>query len=201
MTTVFRVARTEDAPGVLAIYAPFCESTEVSFEIVAPSEKQMRDRIDKVLQQFPWLVCELDGEVAGYVYATQHRERAAYRWAVDVAVYVAAKHRRRSLGRALYASLFWILREQGYFKAYAGITLPNPGSVGLHEAVGFLPVAVFPGVGYKRGRWLDVGWWHLELQPPVTDPPEPQSFNRLDHETVSAALATGEALLPHKKQA
>src|SRR5262245_36184380 len=136
MATTIRFATPNDAAGILAIYAPFCVSTYVSFEIVAPTEQQMRERMAIVMAEYPWLVCDADGEVGGYAYASRHRERAAYRWAVDVAVYVAEAHRRRNVGSALYASLFGILREQGFIKVYAGITLPNAASVGLHESVG-----------------------------------------------------------------
>ena len=196
MNVKFRLAQPDDAAAVSTIYAPFCESSHVSFEIVAPSEQQMRDRIARIGAQFPWLIGEIEGDVAGYVYATQHRERAAYRWAVDVAVYVAAEWRRQGLGQALYHSLFSILRQQGYCKAFAGITLPNASSVGLHEALGFRPVAIFPGVGYKLGRWLDVGWWQLDLQPEAEHPPEPRLFQDIrDEAAVAAALAVGQRLL------
>jgi phosphinothricin acetyltransferase len=130
--------------------------------------------------------------VAGYVYASQHRERAAYRWAADAAVYIADAHQRRGLGRALYTSLFAVLREHGYFQAYAGLTLPNPGSVGLHEAVGFQPVAVFPHVGYKLGRWLDVGWWRLQLRPEIKEPADPTPFSKIRADSsIAAVLAAG----------
>ncbi len=160
-----RLAQPTDAAAIQAIYAPYCESTYVSFEVVAPSVEQLRERISRVTAGYPWLVSEIDGQVVGYVYASQHRERAGYRWAVDVAVYVAQAHHRRGVGRALYDTLFSILRQQGYFKAFAGISLPNPASVGLHEHIGFRPAAVFRGVGHKLDRWIDVGWWQLELQP------------------------------------
>jgi L-amino acid N-acyltransferase YncA len=192
----FRLARPDDAAGILAVYAPFCESTCVSFEIVAPSEQQMLERIARTLPRYPWLICEADGEVAGYVYASRHRERAAYRWAVDVAVYVAARHRRRGLGRALYFSLFSILRQQGYFKAYASITLPNESSVALHQAVGFRPVGIFPGVGFKMGRWLDVGWWQFDIKPQTIDPGEPLSFEEIrSSAAVQQALVEGQRRL------
>jgi phosphinothricin acetyltransferase len=192
MNVQFRFASSDDAAAVLAIYAPFCQDSHVSFEIVPPSESQMRDRIAGVLARYPWLIGEIDGKVAGYVYASQHRERAAYRWAVDVAVYVDAAHRRRGLARSLYRNLFSILCEQGYIKAFAGITLPNPSSVGLHEALGFRPVGVFPGAGFKLGRWLDVGWWQLALQPELPNPPEPVPFPAIrERPSISAALADG----------
>jgi phosphinothricin acetyltransferase len=196
MAMKIRFAEPADAGAILAIYAPYCESTPVSFEIVAPSLDEMRRRMEKVLVQYPWLVCEIDGRVVGYVYASQHRERAAYRWAVDVAVYVAVEHHRRCVGRALYTSLFQILREQGYFKAYAGITLPNPGSVRLHESVGFEPIGVFPGEGFKLGAWRDVGWWGRALCPETAEPTEPLPIRIVrESDATVAALAAGERLL------
>jgi L-amino acid N-acyltransferase YncA len=196
MATRIRFATPDDAVGMLAIYAPFCESSYVSFEIAAPTETQMRERIARITGEYPWLVCEADSEVAGYAYASRHRERAAYRWAVDVAVYVAEAHRRRNVGRALYASLFGILRQQGYFKAYAGITLPNAASVGLHEALGFAQVGVFRGEGFKLGQWRDVGWWELNLRPRSDNPTEPRPIGSVRNDAVvAAALVEGEGLL------
>jgi phosphinothricin acetyltransferase len=193
MTVEIRLATSDDAPGILAIYAPFCASSHVSFETVPPTEAAMRERIARITEQFPWLVCEIDGEIAGYVYASQHRERAAYRWAVDVAVYVADAHRRRSVGRALYTSLLALVRDLGYFQAYAGITLPNSGSVGLHQAMGFEQVAFFPNVGFKMGQWRDVGWWRLQLSPVVDDPKNPRPFREL-HNSPSVYKALNEGM-------
>ena len=196
MATTIRFATPNDAAGILAIYAPYCESSPVSFEIVAPSESQMRERIARISGEFPWLVCDADGRVAGYAYASRHRERAAYRWTVDVAVYVSEMHRRLNLGRALYASLFEILREQGFVRAYAGITLPNVPSVGLHEAVGFTQVGIFRGEGFKLGQWRDVGWWELSLRPQGDNPPEPRALDEIrDNAVVTGALAKGAQLV------
>jgi phosphinothricin acetyltransferase len=139
---------------------------------------------------------EIGGQIAGYVYASRHRERAAYRWTVEVTVYVAAAHHRRGIGRALYTSLFAILAEQNYVKAYAGITLPNASSVALHEDLGFTLIGQYPGVGYKMGRWLDVGWWQLALRPDVTPPPEPLPFAAIrSTDAVRQAIEAGEQLL------
>jgi L-amino acid N-acyltransferase YncA len=196
MTARIRFAEPGDTSGVLAIYGPFCESSTASFETIAPTTEEMAERIARVSQQYPWLVCDVDGQVAGYVYACGHRERAAYGWSVEVTAYISTAHRRRGLGRALYTSLFSILRQQGYFKAFAGITLPNEASVALHEAMGFEPVGVYRGVGYKLGRWLDVGWWQKSLQPESADPPPPRPIGAIrGSDGVATALAEGQRLL------
>jgi L-amino acid N-acyltransferase YncA len=172
MPSTIRLATAHDASGVQAIYAPMVRDTAISFELEPPSIEEMGRRIEATLQRMPWLVCEHRGEVLGYVYASQHRARPAYQWSVDVSVYVQAQARRAGVGRALYQSLFALLALQGFYNAYAGITLPNPGSVGLHEAVGFQPVGVYRAVGHKLGSWHDVGWWQLALRE-HTIPPTP----------------------------
>jgi phosphinothricin acetyltransferase len=201
MAPRFRLVEERDAAGVLAIYGPFCESTSVSFEFQAPSLGEMTERIRTISQQYPWIVCEWDGGIAGYVYASKHRERAAYQWSVDVSAYVCERRRRIGLGRALYSALFRVLVVQGYYKAYAGATLPNPGSVGLHEAMGFQPVGVYRKVGYKMGAWHDVIWWQLELQPPSPTPEAPKSIQRLRNtpELADALTAGLELLRPAEK--
>jgi phosphinothricin acetyltransferase len=168
-----RLAKESDAEAVAAIYAPYVERTAVSFETVPPPPDEMRRRIGETTEVWPWLVCDTGDRIAGYAYATQHRVRAAYRWSVDTAVYVSDAHHRRGVGRGLYASLFEILRAQGFFNAYAGITLPNAASVGLHEAVGFTRVGVYRDAGYKMGSWHDVGWWELGLGVRAESPGEP----------------------------
>jgi L-amino acid N-acyltransferase YncA len=175
---MIRVATVDDAAQLLAIYAPIVEHTFISFETEPPSVAAMGERIASVLPGHPWLVFEDGQGVAGYVYAGAHKMRPAYRWSVDVTVYIAERARRRGVGQALYQALFDVLRRQGFHMAYAGIALPNPGSVGLHEAMGFQPIGVYPKVGFKLGDWRDVGWWSLELQP-MGEPSEPILFSAL----------------------
>jgi phosphinothricin acetyltransferase len=172
-----RLAGESDAAAIADIYAPYCESTPVSFETSAPSPEEFAARIQNITAHWPWLVLEDNGLVAGYAYAGRHRERAAYRWAVDTAVYVHEQYHRRGVGRALYATLFSVLREQGYFKACAGITIPNAASVALHEAVGFTLVGVYRGIGFKHGSWHDVAWYEAEVQPETSNPPAPKSLD------------------------
>ncbi len=167
-----RLASPADAGGILGIYAPIVRETTISFEIEPPTLEQMQARIQGTLERYPWLVYESDGEVAGYAYATRHRERPAYQWSADVSVYVADRLRRKGIGRQLYAPLLGILKDLGYYSALAGIALPNPASVGLHEAMGFRPIGVYRNIGYKLGGWRDVGWWQCPLQE-YADAPQP----------------------------
>jgi L-amino acid N-acyltransferase YncA len=191
-----RLATERDAGQVAAIYAPNVTDTIISFELEPPSADEMRRRIEVTLERYPWLVCERRGRVLGYAYAGAHGSRAAYRWSVDVSVYVHEEARRTGVGRALYASLIAALSLQGFYNAYAGATLPNPASVGLHESVGFRAVGVYRGVGYKLGAWHDVGWWHLSLRKRVADPDPPAYLPAvLGSEEWDAALASGLSLL------
>lgn len=166
-----RLATIADASAVLEIYGPLCEDSPISFETERPKLTELEDRIRNILQRFPWLICEDESQMLGYAYAGVHRERAAYRWSVDVAIYVSQTCRGQGFGTALSTVLFKLLRIQGYFKAYAGITLPNPASVQLHQRLGFEPVGIFKQVGYKAGAWQDVSWWVATLQP-SDGPPE-----------------------------
>ena len=168
-----RLAAETDAEAMLAIYAPVVRETAISFELEPPSVEEFRSRIRSTLARTPWLVCEIDGDVAGYAYAGPLRTRAAYQWSVEVTVYVHADYRRLGVGSAVYTSLFECLRLQGYMNAYGGIALPNPGSIGLHESMGFFHVGTYRNVGYKLGAWHDVGWWQLELMSPPDEPAPP----------------------------
>jgi phosphinothricin acetyltransferase len=173
---MIRLATPEDADEVARIYDPVVAHTAISFELEPPGPAEMRRRFQQVLPFAPWLVDERDGAVRGYAYASKHRERAAYQWSVDVAVYVDEAHRRNGVGKGLYEKLFRLLRLQGFYTAHAGITLPNAASVGLHEALGFRPVGVYGGVGYKLGAWRDVGWWQLTLRERDGEPSRPRTM-------------------------
>ena len=207
MTTI-RLATTADAAAIAAIYAPYCESTVISFEEAGPSDEEMARRISAVGATRPWIVLEAAGgpregapphsssegtRVIGYAYASPHHERSAYRWSVSTAVYVDRLQHRRGAGRALYTTLFAALRQLGYRQATAGITLPNPASVGLHAAFGFAPVGVYRRIGYKMDGWHDVAWYQAEIQPAVERPAEPRFIQEIAgglawHEAVTLGL-------------
>jgi L-amino acid N-acyltransferase YncA len=172
-----RLATPADAAQIAAIYAPFCLETAISFEMAAPDEGQIRERISTLTQRYPWLVAVSETrDVLGYAYASKHRERAAYRWSVDFTAYLAPEAKRRGNGTALYHALMKICQSLGYYRAFAGITLPNEASVRLHEKIGFRAIGVYRRVGFKLGRWHDVGWWSLDLLPEEDAPREPRSI-------------------------
>ena len=159
-----RPVRGQDAPALAAIYAPYVEQTAISFEEIPPDALEFERRIDKSLARWQWLVAEVDGELAGYAYGSQHRERPAYRWSVEVSAYVASGHHRQGIGRALYEARLADLAERGFCNAFAGITLPNEASVSLHTRLGFTQIGVFQAIGWKFGRWHDVAWFQRRLR-------------------------------------
>lgn len=178
MATI-RLATSSDAAAIAEIYAPYCDATVVSFEETAPSSEEMARRIATIGATRPWIVLESHGRIVGYAYASPHHDRAAYRWSVSTAIYIGREHHRRGAGRALYTTLFALLRALGYRQASAGITLPNPASVGLHAAFGFAPAGVYRQIGYKMGGWHDVGWFQAEIQPGSDRPADPRSIRDL----------------------
>lgn len=167
-----RLARPDDAAAIAAIYAHGVRGV-ASFELDPPDADEMAARIAKVAGWAPWIVLERAGTVAGYAYATRHRERAGYQWTVETSVYVDPAHHRTGAGRTLYAALLPMIRAQGFHLALAGIVLPNPGSIALHEALGFTPLVVYREVGWKHGAWRDVGWWQLALDDGRAGEPAP----------------------------
>ena len=163
-----------DATAVAAIYRPSVEGGLASFEEDPPDPAEMVHRMQRTLARTPWLVAEDDdGAVVGYAYAGPHHQRPGYRWAVNISVYVDESARGRGIGRRLYDELLLILRRQEFVNVYAGITLPNPASVALHEAIGMRRIGVYERVGFKLGAWRDVAWYGLRLTDPHGAPPEP----------------------------
>jgi L-amino acid N-acyltransferase YncA len=171
-----RAANEADAAAIAAIYAPYVRDTAVSFETDPPNAAMMAQRLAETLVTHPWLVAESAGGIAGFAYAGKHRERPAYRWTVDVTVYVSGQMRRRGIGRALYRVLLDVLRRQGFRSAFAEIVLPNTGSVRLHESSGFMLIGIHKDVGFKLGRWHDIGYWRNALSAGTAPPVDPIPF-------------------------
>ena len=154
----------QDAAAIVRIYAPYVEETPISFEETVPTVDEMAARIRKCCGRWQWLVAETDDEVVGYAYGSQHRERVAYRWSVEVSAYVDRNHHRKGIGRALYEPLLIDLADKGFCNAFAGITVPNEASVKLHTAMGFSPIGTFRSIGWKFGQWHDVAWLQRTLR-------------------------------------
>ena len=188
MPLSLRFVEEADHPRLLEIYSPAIVDSAASFEREPPGLLEWSERVNGVAGRYPWLVAVEGDIVLGYAYASQHRPRAAYRWSVEVSAYVGANARRRGVARRLYVALLEILRLQGICNAFAGITLPNPASVALHESAGFVPVGVYPKIGYKQGDWHDVGWWSLRLVDNDDAPNEARSMAELQADPAVKAV-------------
>ena len=178
--SLLRVATPADAPGILDIYAPYIRNTSFTFETEVPSIEEFAGRIKSYLDNWPWLVCEMDGRITGYAYATKHRERVAYQWCVESSVYIHDDFQKAGIGKALYSALLDILKKQGFNNVYAVINLPNEKSVVFHERCGFEYFATYEKVGYKLGKWKNVGWWKLQVNEYGHEPPAPVKFSELN---------------------
>jgi L-amino acid N-acyltransferase YncA len=191
-----RLAMPADGARLAQIYSPAVVGSGISFELEPPDGAEMARRVSYVTARTPWLVCEHRGVVAGYAYASPHRDRAAYQWSVEVSAYVGAEHHRAGVARALYTSLLAALAVQGFHNAYAGVALPNDASLAFHLAMGFTPVGTYRQVGYKLGRWRDVSWFERTIGPHVVDPSPPRFLPEVrDDAAFAAALCVGEPLL------
>jgi phosphinothricin acetyltransferase len=168
-----RDATEADATACAAIYGPYVLRTTVSFELEPPTAAEMAERIAAAQARHAWLVLEADGPVVGYAYANRFSARPAYRWSVEVSIYLERGRQRGGGGRLLYEALLTRLAERGYRRAMAGMSLPNEASVAFHRALGFTPVGVYSKVGWKHGAWRDVAWMQRTIVDGDDPPGEP----------------------------
>lgn len=192
VTKTIRFATTEDAAAILGIYRYYIENTTVTFEIEVPTVEAFAQRMEGIMANFPWLVCEIDGEIAGYAYASKHGERAAYRWSADLSVYINERYHRNHIATALYTALLELLRKQGYYTVYAGVSTPNPKSEAFHTAFGFRNLGEFQKVGYKLGEWRGVTWFELPISEYGTKPEETVPIGGLEEATCKEILSAAE---------
>jgi len=192
---VLRIASVNDAHSVLDIYGPYIQNTSFTFETEVPPIEAFKERIRYYLQNWPWLVCEVGGIIAGYAYGTKHRERTAYQWCVESSVYVHDDFHRAGVATALYSALIEILKLQGFRNLYAVINLPNERSVLFHERIGFEYFATYKNVGYKLGKWKNVGWWQLQLNDYIDEPSAPIKFSEVDKRSIDNILQSANRVL------
>lgn len=159
-----RPCETKDAKAILEIYTPYVKNTAISFETKVPSFEEFTQRIKNIKSAYPYVVCEADGKIAGYAYASKFREREAYRYSIEVSVYVDSNFVGNKIGTLLYESLFKELESYNYYTAYACITYPNDKSVGIHKKFGFSEIGIFHNAGYKFNKWHDVIWMEKQLR-------------------------------------
>ena len=190
-----RVAIKDDAAGMLEIYAPFILNSGITQETEVPSIEQFQQRVTSNLEERPWLVCEINNEIAGYAYAGKHRDRKGYQWCTEPSVYISEKFFGVGAANALYTALFDILKLQGYVNAYAVITLPNDRSIAFHKKFGFEYLTTYKKIGYKLGQWHDVGWMQYEVNPHKENPEDPIKFPKIDKTVIDPILIRSTALL------
>lgn len=179
-----RPASANDLPDMLEIYRPFVENTVVSFEYETPSSTEFQRRYNSIMPSFPWLVCDYDGVVTGYAYASRYHARAAYQWDAELSIYVHPEYQGRRIGLALYHSLLRTLTLQGFFYAHALVALPNDKSMRLHQRLGFKTIGVFEKTGFKHGAWHDLAELRIPLAELPENPIPPRSFGNLDPHAV-----------------
>ena len=192
---MIRLAVQEDASSILGIYKPFILTSGITQETEVPLINEFQQRIMFTQAERPWLVCELNGEIAGYAYAAKHRERSGYQWCVESSVYISEKYFGKKAAFALYTALVELLKLQGYINVYAVITLPNDRSTAFHEKFGFTYLFTFKNIGFKLGKWHDVGWWFLQINSYPGNPSLPLKFPELNTGTVQQILDTCSSLL------
>lgn len=194
-SVTIRIATPQDAPALLAIYAPYVEDTAITFEVETPAVEDFAGRIERTLSTYPWLVACIDDVPVGYTYAARFRPRKAYDWAVETSVYVARDRTGHGIGRALYSTLEGILATQGVTNLCASIawtdtpdTRLGPGSVRFHEHLGFSHVGTFHGCANKFGTWYDMLWMEKQIAP-HEEPATLMPFPELDPDLVAQLLS------------
>ncbi len=178
---LIRLVKISDAERLLEIYSPFVLQTAFSFESSPPSIEEFKNRILDYSSKAPWLVATIDNKIVGYAYSGPHRSRGSYRWSQETTVYVEEPFRKRGIARSLYTKLLTILKEMGFAKVLAIITLPNDASIGFHQNLGFKHIGEMNNIGYKFDRWHTTSWWDLDLQNEHFIPGDIKSVESIEH--------------------
>ena len=196
MNRRLRPARLEDVDALLAIYEPYVLETAITFEYVVPCRDDFAGRLRHIGEEYPWLVLEEDGQIAGYAYAARHMERAAYQWNAVLSVYVERGRTGHGIGRILYGALLDLLTLQGIRNVYGCVTVPNEKSEGLHQALGFRRLGTYRSTGYKCGAWRDVAWFEKPIAPYDQNPEPIRPVGDIPAEALAAILKRYEAEQP-----
>ena len=182
-----RFANESDAGALLEIYNQYIDTT-ITFEYVLPSVEEFQGRIRVFSQVYPYLVCEEEGKIVGYAYAHRAFERAAFAWDAEVSIYMDKDFRGKGLGKICYKVLLDLLKEQGIITVYSLISTPNPRSENLHEDLGFVWIGTHKNTGFKAGKWCDISWYQLQINPYDENPAPIQSIHELDSDKVKEIM-------------
>lgn len=182
-----RLATPADAQALLAIYAHYID-TPVTFQCALPSVAEYASLIRQITAQYPFLVCQQEGQILGFAYAHRQREREAYQWNAELSIYLAPAFHSRGLGRRLYWVLLELLRLQGVQTAYGAVALPNEKSEALHLSLGFQPLGTYHRTGFKCGQWRDVRWYEKPMGDFPPDPAPLRPIGALPAEEVQRQL-------------
>ncbi|WP_455716561.1 N-acetyltransferase family protein [Anaerosporobacter sp.] len=175
-----RTATIEDAAGILAVYSPYLLNTTITYEYEIPTLEEFQERIRKVIKFYPYLVCELEGEIVGYAYASQHMERAAFKWGAEISIYIKQEYHGSGIASRLYTSIIDNLYKQGVYKVYALIDSPNEKSEAFHLKRGFKEIACLSRTAYKLGRWCDMKYYEKVLRKCEDTPAELLPFSEVE---------------------
>ncbi len=186
---LLRTACLEDSAALCFIFRPYVMETAITFMSKVPTAESFTDKIQSLITQYPFIVCEENGKTIGYAYASSLRPHDAYQWDAELSVYVDRDFHGRGAGRKLYAALLELLKIQGYQTVYGVLSLPNEKSLKLHAAFGFETLGVFPKAGYKLGKWHDIIWLQKTLGEFHDYPVPPTPFSKLSQESIQKVLA------------
>lgn len=178
---MIRLATQNDCSSILNIYAPFITGTVITFEYKIPALKEFSERMAGIQKVYPWLVCEIDGRIAGYAYASRFSEREAFDWSAELSIYINPEFHGKHIGRAFYSALLSILKLQGFYNVYSGVTVPNAKSEALHESLGFETMAVYENIGYKLGSWCDLKEYSLKINDYIKSPAKPKIIDEVSN--------------------
>ena len=194
-----RMAELEDAKAVYEIYEPYILNTVITFEYDKVPLDSFLERMEKVMEKFPWLVCEINGEIAGYAYCSPHLERAAFGWDCECSVYLNEKYHRRGIGTALYNALFQIVKKQGFYNIYSLICVPHDSSVALHKKYGFTEVGTFNNTAYKFDQWRHLLVMEKRLKEPLGEPDPVIPIHSLDKDFLKTEYEKAENAVNQEK--
>ncbi len=192
MDYTMRLATEADAAAILDVYRPYVENTTVTFEYEVPTIEAFQARMRGIMAYYPYLVCERDGALVGYAYASRYRERAAYGWDAELSVYLREDAQHSGLAGRMYDALIEILRAQGFVNVYGIITHPNEKSEQFHAKQGFVTCGIAHRTGWKFGQWIDVADMERRIAEPAGAPEPTRSIHDMDPALIERALR-GEA--------